>query len=351
VETRSTNATIEMLTPIWQRVLQHSPVGMDDNFFDLGGDSFLAVSLFNEIARVSGRELPPVMIYQAPTIAALAAVLEQPTLGQFPALVLLKAGTEEPPIFITHGMGGNVMDFYQVVKYIQSSHPIYGMQAKGIDGVDEPLESIEDMAQFFLDAIKQLQPQGPYLLIGYSLGGLVALEMAQRLTEKGERVAMLAMLESYPHRNFLQYRHRLRLIMRLAKHHAATLIRLPPREALSYILHPAERLVYISGNGIGSARNQAPLGPAYTAAIHRMRESGYRALKSYRPRFYPGKIKFVRAAISLRFPDDPVPVWGKLAEAFNVETVPGDHTGIITNHYESLSAVLSRFLEEVFSQK
>jgi acetoacetyl-CoA synthetase len=351
VETRSTNAMIEMLTPIWQRVLQHSPVGMDDNFFDLGGDSFLAVTLFNEIARVSGRELPPVMIYQAPTIAALAAVLEQPTIGRFPALVLLKAGTEEPAIFITHGMGGNVMDFYQVVKYMRSSHPIYGMQAKGIDGVDEPLASIEDMAQFFLDAIKQSQPQGPYLLIGYSLGGLVALEMAQRLTEKGERVAMLAMLESYPHRNFLQYRQRLRLMMRLAKHHAATLIRLPPREALSYILNPAERLVYISGDSIGSARHQAPLGPSYTAAIKRMRDSGYRALKSYRPRFYPGKIKFVRAAISLRFPDDPVPIWGKLAETFNVETVPGDHTGIITNHYETLSAVLSRFLQEVFSQR
>jgi hypothetical protein len=139
--------------------------------------------------------------------------------------------------------------------------------------------------------------------------------------------------------------------MRLAKHHAATLIRLPPREALSYILHPAERLVYISRDGIGSGRNQPPLGASYTAAMRRMRDSGYRALKSYRPRFYPGKIKFVRAATSLRFPEDPVPIWGKLAETFNVETVPGDHTGIITNHYETLSAVLSRFLQEVFSQR
>src|SRR6267142_847730 len=136
---------IEVLIPIWEHVLQHSSIGVEDNFFDMGGDSFLAVSLFNEIARVSGRELLPVMIYQASTIAALAAVLEQPTIERFPALVLLKAGTEEPSIFITHGMGGNVMDFYQVVKHIRSRHPIYGMQAKGIDGVDEPLESVEDI--------------------------------------------------------------------------------------------------------------------------------------------------------------------------------------------------------------
>jgi hypothetical protein len=82
-----------------------------------------------------------------------------------------------------------------------------------------------------------------------------------------------------------------------------------------------------------------------------MRDSGYRALKSYRPRFYAGKIKFVRAAICLRFPDDPESIWGELAETFDVETVPGDHTGIITNHYETLSAVLSRYLQEVFSQR
>src|SRR5437899_6609790 len=280
VENQSTYSMIEALTSIWQSVLQQSPIGVEDNFFDLGGDAFLAVNLFNEIARVSGRELPPVMIYQAPTIAALAAVLEQPTIQRFPALVLLKACTEEPAIFITHGIGGNVMDFYQVVKHIRSRHPIYGMQAKGIDGVDEPLESVEDIAQFFLDAVKQLQPQGPYLLIGYSFGGLVTLEMAQRLTEKGEKVALLAMLESYPHRNCLQYRQRLGLIMRLMRHHAGTLIRLSAREALSYILHPAERLVYISRDSALNARNRPPLGASYTAAIGRMRDSGYRALKN-----------------------------------------------------------------------
>ncbi len=346
-----TSSMIEVLTPIWEQILQRSPIGLEDNFFDLGGDSFLAVSLFNEIARVSGRELPPVMIYQASTIAALAAILERPTLERFPALLLLKAGTEKPLVFITHGMGGNVMDFYQVVKNIQSTHPIYGMQAKGIDGVDEPFEKIEDMAQFFLDAIKTVQPHGPYLLVGYSLGGLVTLEMARRLAEKGEKVALLGMLESYPHRDYLQFRQRLRLLTRLAKLHVTTLLKLPPSEALSYILHPAERLVYISRDGGGTAHNQPPVSVSYNTVMRRMRDSGYRALKNYRPRYYCGKIKFVRAAISLRFPDNPVSIWGNLAEEFEVETVPGDHTGIITNHFEILAAVLSRFIQEAFNQK
>src|SRR5579862_3152736 len=88
-----TSTMVEMLTPIWQRVLQLSSVDVDDNFFDVGGDSSLAVQLFSEIARAGGRELPPVTIYFAPTIAALAAVLEQPADIRLPSLVLLKDGS------------------------------------------------------------------------------------------------------------------------------------------------------------------------------------------------------------------------------------------------------------------
>src|SRR5271169_1736415 len=97
-ERKPTSTTVEVLTSIWQRVLQRQPISVEDNFFDLGGDSLSALELFNEIARVCGRELPPVMIYQAPTVAALAAVLEQPTTAPFPPLVLLKSGSEKPPV-------------------------------------------------------------------------------------------------------------------------------------------------------------------------------------------------------------------------------------------------------------
>src|SRR5208282_5122258 len=102
---------IEALTPIWQRVLQLSSVGVNDNFFDLGGDSALALELFHEIALACGRELPPVMIYHAPTIADLAGILEQPVAQRVPPLVELKSGSRQPPIFIAHGLGGSVMDF------------------------------------------------------------------------------------------------------------------------------------------------------------------------------------------------------------------------------------------------
>jgi thioesterase domain-containing protein len=89
-----------------------------------------------------------------------------------------------------------VLGLFQLVEKLESAHPIYGMQAGGIDGVDEPLRSVEAMAQFHLEAIKQLQPHGPYFLIGYSLGGLVVLEIAQRLSAGGEKIALLALVES-----------------------------------------------------------------------------------------------------------------------------------------------------------
>ena len=339
----SISTMADVLTPIWQRVLQVPSISVEDNFFDLGGDSSLALELFNEIARACGRELPPVTIYHAPTIAALADLLEQPTTPRLPPLVLLKPGTQAPPVFITHGLGGSVMDFYQVVKHIQLPNAIHGMQTRGIDGVEEPFDRIEDMAQFYLDAIREVQPHGPYLLIGYSLGGLVTLEMAQRLSESGEKIALLAMLDSYPNIRYLPPGQRIRLLRRLVARHASTVVQLPMREALSYILRPSERRQHIPGDHSGRARYQSS---GVSPAMQRVRDSAYLALSRYQPRFYRGAIKFVRAQVSTDFPDDPAAVWANLANQFEVETVPGDHLEIITTHFAQLACVLSRFVTE-----
>src|SRR5580692_5702946 len=303
VKTISSSAAIDQLIPIWERVLLRTPIGVNDNFFDLGGDSLLAVNLFFEIEQVFGREMPPVMIYQAPTIAALAAELELPSASRLPALVLLKPGNIEPPIFIAPGLGGSVIDFYQLVKYIDSPQPIYGMQARGIDGVEEPFDRIEDLAQFYLNAIKEIQPHGPYYLVGYSLGGLVTLEMAQRLTQGGEQVALLAMLESYPYSKFLALGQRLRLAARVAKHRAYTVSRLPLRDALTYIMLPSSRRFYFARiiNGNGTSRNEPPNAGIVSPTMQRARDTAYLALSRYQPRRYSGKIKFVRAEILTDF--------------------------------------------------
>jgi len=352
VERKHTNIMmIETVTSIWQRLLHRSSIRAEDNFFDLGGNPSIAVQLFSEIAQAYGRELPPSMIYCAPTIAGLAAMLEQPTPLRFPPLVLLRSGTGDRPVFIAHGLGGNVMDLFLLVKHLRSPRPIYGLQARGLDGVDEPFERIEDMAQFHVNAIKELQPHGPYWLIGYSLGGLVMLEIAQRLSQNGDKMALLAMLESYPHSRFLSLAQRLRLLTRLTQHHASNAMALPMREAFSYILRHLAGRLHISADGQGGMRDRRPDGVSFSPTVARVRDSAYRALERYRPRFYNGKIRFVRAETSTEFPKDAAAVWSNLADEFELETIPGDHLGILTVHFETIASVLSRYLDDASSSE
>lgn len=344
VEPNATSSMIDALILIWERVLQRPSVNAQDNFFDLGGNPQLAARLLAEIERMCDRELPRFMIYHAPTVSSLAALLVQSTLPSFPALIPLKAGVDRPPIFVAPGAGADPSDYFQLARHTQTQHPIFAFQARGLDGAEEPYGRIEDMAKYYLEAIKALQPRGPYLLVGFSLGGLVTLEMAQQITASGEEVALLVMLESYPHFRFLSLSQRIRLATRLAKRHAFTSMRLPMPEAFSYIFRRAKRRLSVAGNDGG--RRRPPDGVSLSAPMQRLRNFDYLALSRYRPSFYNGRIRFVRATIASHFPNDPAAVWANLAREFEVESVPGDHNGIITTHFESLAAVLSRYLRE-----
>lgn len=347
--TKPTSAMAEALTPIWERVLQHSPIGPDDSFFELGGDSLSAVTLFLEIEKLCGRQLPSVMIYNTPTIAALAAELERPSTSRLPPLVLLREGSAEPPVFIAHGLGGSVIDFYRLLTYIQSDRRIYGMQARGIDGIDEPFGSIEEMALYHLDAIKSVQSHGPYFFVGYSLGGLVSLEIALRLTGAGENVALLAVLDAYPHRSLLSLSQRLRLFSRLTLRRVAGAIGLSAKEKQSET--PEELRAQMSAGRRAAKMSQSPAAASMTPAMRRAAEMAKEAIRRYRPRHYAGQMKFVRAAVLTDFPADPIAIWSPLVKRFECETVPGDHLGMIAKHPKELAAVISRYLNEAFQSK
>lgn len=327
LQTVGTASSIEVLTGIWQRVLQLPSIGPNDNFFELGGDSALAVQLFSEVADVCGRQLPAVMIYHVPTIASQLALLEPRSTPELSPLVMLKSGVQEPSLFIASGLGGGPAEFFQLVKYIQTPHGIYGLQPKGIEGFDNPCERIEDMADFYLQAILRFQPSGPYYLIGYSLGGLVALEMARTLSTKGHKVGLVTMIDSYPDIDFLAAGQRLRLFVQRTRQRALDLIR-PQGTRIR----------------LGGLPSQDAI-PTFAPAFECVREAAYNALRRYKPRFYPGAVRFVRAADVTQFPKNPLAVWGHLVGKFEVETVPGDHLGMLTTQYERLASVLNRHLE------
>jgi acetoacetyl-CoA synthetase len=341
---RAEPAMVEMLTSIWQRVLDRPSLAIDDNFFGVGGDLQSADLLFAEIRKVCGRELPSATIYHAPTIAALAFLLEQPGLPQFSPVVLVKAGCEQPPILIVPGLAG-ALPFFGPAQQIRTAHPIYGIQAKGVDGMDEPLDSIDDMAGFYLDSIKDLQPRGPYILVGYSFGGLVALEMAQRMTRNGHEVALLVLVDAYPHPRYLAPSLRLGLgARRLMRNVFGARQRLS--NAISHLVRRLEHRLHVACTRHGGNCRKEPSRLAFEQTTLRVKEKAYIALAGYQPRFYPGKIKFLKSESDSYFPADPVAVWAKLAAEFEFETVPGGHQDMVTTGFESLAAVLTRHIKE-----
>jgi thioesterase domain-containing protein len=324
----------EVLLPIWQRVLQRTSIRVTDNFFDLGGSPSSATQLFAEIADELGRDFPAVTICAAPTIETLAGLLEEPTPPQMPPLLLLKAGNENPPVFITHGLGGDVLGLVELVGKIDSRRAIYGMQARGIDGIDAPLASIEERAQFYVDAIRQLQPHGPYFLIGYSLGGLTTLEMAQRLSAAGEKIALLTLLDTYPDKKFLSIVQSTLLSFRQTKRRVQNRIGLVLSRKRWQSPENADKIQrYLHSESIAGV-------------AQRMRDADWAASRGYRPRFYRGKVNFVRAEIGTHFPHNPTAVWAHLIQEFALETTPGDHVGMLTTRHHDLGALLSRYLDE-----
>jgi acetoacetyl-CoA synthetase len=341
--------TVEVLTQIWQRVLQRSPINSGDSFFDLGGTDPLADSLFAEIAQVCGRELPSATIRYAPTIAALADLLGQPILPRFSPFVQLKTGSEKPPIFIAPGLGGRV-NFFQLAKHIRTGHPIYGIQSKGADGMEEPLDRVGDMAKFYLDALKELQPYGPYILIGYSFGGLLALEMAQRLSDEQGDVALLVLIDTYPHPRFFPPDQRLQLIVKRMRSRISLMKQLPISSALSHFVRALERRLQFAGAHPRTLSSETSR-LSFAQTLFRVEISDFVALAHYRPRFYRGTIRFVTPETDPYFPSDPSAVWKGLAAELEVEIVPGDHIGMVTAHFESLAAVLTRYVEEAVDTK
>jgi acyl transferase domain-containing protein/thioesterase domain-containing protein/acyl carrier protein len=226
------------LATIWKEMLGVQQISIDDDFFELGGQSLIAMRLFSRIRKEHGVELPLSVLFQAPTISATATLLReakgmtvidpsadgvdvslQPSLeglssaehtsaapghgaGRLPlkaprSLVEISRGGNRPPLFCVHGAGGNVLNFRDLSWGLHHDQPFFGLQARGIDGTSDPHRSIEEIAQAYIEEIRMLRPRGPYYLAGYSGGGVVAFEMAQRLTAMGEEVPLLVFFDTY----------------------------------------------------------------------------------------------------------------------------------------------------------
>ncbi len=188
------------LTKIWEKVLDVSPIGINDNFFDLGGHSLLMITLLSQINKIFSKNLELTTLFQAPTIATLAQHLQGDFIYDLPASIIpMQPKGSRMPFFCVAGAGGGVHWFNELAKELAPEQPFYALETMALEPLPHYENKNRSQAQAieFAKVIRQVQPQGPYHIGGYSYGGIVAHEMACHLQSLGEKVNLLVFLDSW----------------------------------------------------------------------------------------------------------------------------------------------------------
>ncbi|MEW5930744.1 MAG: amino acid adenylation domain-containing protein, partial [Gemmatimonadota bacterium] len=186
------------LARIWEEVLGLETVGVRDGFFALGGHSLLAVRLMARVEQATGARLPLAVLFTATTVEQLAREVRRGGAGPGGSpLVPVRPAGQRPPLFLVHPVGGDVLAYAALARHLHPEQPVYGLRSRGLDGVGEPARTVEEMAGDYLSALRRARPSGPYRLGGWSMGGVVAFEMARRLEAEGERVERLVLVDAH----------------------------------------------------------------------------------------------------------------------------------------------------------
>ena len=308
------NAIEMQLARIWEKALTIKPIGIYDNFFDLGGHSLLAVKLFVLIEKNMGIKLPLAILFQAPTIEQLAASIQQnncePT---WSSLVPIRPSGSKLPLFLMHGAGGNVLLYHDLVRHLDENQPVYGFQSQGLDGKQKILTSIKEMASHYISEMRSLQPDGPYYLGGYCMGGQIAYEMACQLHTMGQRVALVAMFDTQcrwiAKPDFIRYS---RQFFQKILFHYKNFMMANRAGGIAFIKEKSSELV----RRIKRRSNIVISILAYRLHIRKeqplklMEKINERAAFQYIASSYPGKIVLFQPRLTYAGYDDPMFGWG-----------------------------------------
>jgi thioesterase domain-containing protein/acyl carrier protein len=334
------------LAEMWRSLLGVEEIGINDNFFELGGHSLIAVRLFARIKKAYGVDLPLAVLFQAPTIETCAEILRkelgitfapEATKEQQPGaaaresagdrsyahLVHIQRGSGKVPFFCVHGAGGNVLNFRDLARQLGKEQSFIGVQARGVNG-EPPAESIEEMASLYHREIKEALPNGPFFLGGYSGGGVVAYELAQRLRAEGADVPLLVFLDTF-HPHAAPRKATLRERMnRLLEEGPSYISRQGKFKLTRHIeeLSTELKIRFLEGNDL-------PL-PLELREIQLTR-AFVNAASRYRPKRYEGRVLLFRARMIAEIYQHMGPTlgWQDLVPGLEIVEVPGGHDSLV----------------------
>jgi amino acid adenylation domain-containing protein len=337
----------QKLAEIWARILGLRQVGRHDNFFALGGTSLLAARVFAEIEREWGKKLPLALLFQNGDIADLAQTLsDDSTIPMWRHLVALRPNGSRPPLFCIHGIGGNVVGYELLARYLPSEQPIYGLQSAGLDGQSLPALNLKETAAAYLREMREICPNGPYLLTGNSFGGILAYEMACQLAAQGGSVALVALLDaSAPDKT------RQRPLPQRLRYHWRRMRSLPSSERRMYFGNRVKSLFRRRAwlRWVAPAnRVVETVMPSSAAMRHRI------AYSRYTPTPYAGDVVLLRARTQpANSMVTPHLGWCDFVTGnLTVREVPGDHVTMMDEpHIAALATELESQLQKALAQE
>ena len=301
----------EQLAAIWEDLLQIRPIGMKDDFFELGGHSLLAVRLAARIEERFGRSLALSDLLLGSTIEELAARIREAA-GSRGSTSLVNLGASGPgrPLYLVHPIGGGVVCYNALAREFDGTRGVLGLQAAGYEGDEEPETDLVRMASRYVDALRADRPGGPYILGGWSMGGIVAFEMANQLAAGGHDVPLVILIDcSVP-------------VPRNAPHSIGNL------EAQAGF---AADLARIEGGENWASRITGEIGEKRLRRLRDVYRANRLALDGYQPRAYSGRVILVQAEASLNNLDSSsTDGWKALAlGGISTHLLPGDHYTIM----------------------
>src|SRR5882757_1218924 len=315
---------------VWRDILGLRLTCAEDDFFDLGGDSLRAITMTFELEKALRRDLPTNLISQVPTFAAYCARLRENARVAYCPLVILKPG-QGTPLFFIHSGGVSVMEMSSICRRMRWPGPVIGIQARGLDGCDLPHISVEEMADEYLTAVRKQQPEGPYFLCGYSFGGLVAFELARRLSSSADKVAFVGLLATLPPGH-----HLLRL-----RTWTAYLYRDLMQAAVRFKDRSLHRWFNRANAAVDRSRTRAA-----SAAFRAVALRALYASVAYRPGTYKGQLTvFEPDRRDLGVPSSAL-LWSRHASALRHETLQARHDDMLVGaNAQAVANLLTRCLK------